>query len=197
MGKDGMEIIGKIKAPFKGVLGGDLRLKVIVLLGLLGMALVAISQFLPEKTGPQEFKNAVFTSSEYVREMETRISELIAGMQGAGRVRVMITLENAGETVYAQEETRNVDKREEAVPNSQATATTTSQKENVEQRYILVDGENGREALVKTKLEPRIQGVVILCDGADSIKVEQSITHVVTTALNIPTTRVCVAKISN
>ncbi len=186
----------KLKETVTRLFTGELRLKVLVALGLLGMALILASQFIPEKKPPPDSATAVFTSAEYTGELETRLGELVASMEGTGRVRVMITLENAGETVYAQEEKRNVDKQEEMVPNSQAAATTTSQKENVEQRYILVDGENGREALVKTRLEPRIQGVVVLCEGADNPLVEQSITHVVTTALNIPTTRVAVVKIS-
>ncbi len=191
-----MPTLAKLKESVSNLFTGDLRIKVLVALGLLGMALILASQFMPEKKPPPDSATAVFTSAAYAGELETRLCDLVSAMEGTGRVRVMITLENAGETVYAQEEKRNVDKQEEMVPNSQETATTTTQKENVEQRYILVDGENGREALVKTRLEPRIQGVVVLCEGADNPVAEQSITHVVTTALNIPTTRVAVVKIS-
>jgi stage III sporulation protein AG len=176
----------------------ELRLKAIVALGVLGMLLVLISQFMPAKKPAPSGDTALFTAGEYAASLEARLTELISGMEGAGRVRLMVTLENAGETVYAQEEVRNVDKHEEAVPTLETAAKTVSQKENVEQRYILVEGENGRrEALVEKELEPRIQGVVVLCEGAGRPAVVESITHVVTTALNIPTTRVCVVKISN
>ena len=60
-----------------------------------------------------------------------------------------------------------------------------------------MDSEYGKkEALVLTQLEPKIQGVVIVCEGAGNIRVEADLTNVVTTALNIPSTRVCVVKIS-
>jgi stage III sporulation protein AG len=191
-----MSVVEKLAGPLKKLGPGDWRLKLVVVLGLLGMALIAVSQFLPEKKPPPDSATAVFTSSDHAAMLEERLTGLIAEMDGAGRVRVMVTLENAGETVYAQEESRNVDKLEE-IPAEQASATTTSQKENIEQRYILVDGENGgREALVRTQIEPRVQGVVVLCEGAGNLLVEQSITHVVTTALNVPTTRVAVVKIT-
>jgi stage III sporulation protein AG len=191
-----MSVVEKLAGPLKKLGPGDWRLKLVVVLGLLGMALIAVSQFLPEKKPPPDSATAVFTSSDYAAALEERLTGLITEMDGAGRVRVMVTLENAGETVYAQEETRNVDKHEE-VPAEQASATTTSAKENIEQRYILVEGENGgREALVRTQIEPRVQGVVVLCEGAGNLLVEQSITHVVTTALNVPTTRVAVVKIT-
>lgn len=192
-----MSVVEKITEPLKKLGKGDWRLKLVVTLGLLGMALIAISQFLPEKKPQPDSATAVFTSADYAAQLEERLTSLIGDMDGAGRVRVMITLANAGETVYAQEETRNVDKQAEEVPAEQATATTKVEKENIEQRYILVEGENGRrEALVKTQIEPRVQGVVVLCDGAGNPVVEQSITHVVTTALNVSTTRVAVVKIT-
>jgi stage III sporulation protein AG len=192
-----MSVVEKLAGPLKKLGPGDWRIKLVVALGLLGMALVAVSQFLPEKRPPPDSATAVFTSSsDYAAALEERLTGLIAEMDGAGRVRVMVTLENAGETVYAQEQTRNVDKQEET-PAEQASAVTTSQKENIEQRYILVEGRNGgREALVRAQMEPRVQGVVVLCEGAGNLMVEQSITHVVTTALNVPTTRVAVVKIT-
>ena len=192
-----MSVAEKLSASLKKLGKGDWRLKLVVALGLLGMALIAVSQFLPERKPRPDAATAVFTSADHVAALEERLTGLIGEMEGAGRVRVMITLENAGETIYAQEETRNVDKQEEEIPAEAATAVTTVKKENIEQRYILVEGENGRrEALVKTQNEPRVQGVVVLCDGAGDPFVEQSITHVVTTALNVPTTRVAVVKIT-
>jgi len=60
-----------------------------------------------------------------------------------------------------------------------------------------VDTEFGRrEALVLTRRPPRVQGVVIVCEGADNILVQEKLISVVTTALGIPSTRVSVVKIT-
>lgn len=43
-------------------------------------------------------------------------------------------------------------------------------------------------------LEAKVQGVVVVCEGADDIVVEQQVVDAVATALNIPTSKVCVTK---
>ena len=49
--------------------------------------------------------------------------------------------------------------------------------------------------MLKTERLPKIQGVVVVCEGAGSMTVQQRVTEVVATALDIPYTKVCVTKI--
>ena len=57
-------------------------------------------------------------------------------------------------------------------------------------------GSGKKEALLKTQKQPTIQGVVVVCEGAGSMIVQERVTQVVTTALGIPYNKVCVTKIS-
>lgn len=176
---------------------GDKKIKLVVALGLAGMLLILLSQFWPGKKAEPDntaLGESQFTSAEYAAELETRLTDLLCGMSGVGETKVFITLEDSGETVYAQEEKRNTDKQQET--GAAEASGKITQRENVEQKYIIVDGSTGKEALIKSQLQPKIQGVVVVCEGAGNPVTEQSIIHVVTTALNIPTTRVCVVKIS-
>lgn len=43
--------------------------------------------------------------------------------------------------------------------------------------------------------EPTIRGVVVACDGGESAGVQSAITELLTTVLNIPSTKVCVTKL--
>ncbi|MBQ2944703.1 MAG: hypothetical protein IJD93_08455 [Ruminococcus sp.] len=43
--------------------------------------------------------------------------------------------------------------------------------------------------------EPTVRGVVVACKGADSAMVCSNITQLLTTALNIPSTKVCISKL--
>lgn len=43
--------------------------------------------------------------------------------------------------------------------------------------------------------EPTIRGVVVACDGGDSAGVKSDITDLLTTVLNIPSTKVCISKL--
>jgi len=192
----------KYTGKFKRYFSKDLRLKIIVMLGLLGMALILISQFAqtggsgPAPGQPQGMRNAEFTNEEYINHLEERLRNLISEIEGVGRNKVMITLESGVQYVYAQELRRSTDSTAGGSAGG-ALAAGGRVHESIEERFILVDTEFGRrEALVLTRLPPRVQGVVIVCEGADNILVEQKLISVVTTTLGIPSTRVSVVKIS-
>ena len=55
---------------------------------------------------------------------------------------------------------------------------------------------NGSEktALIEKTMEPVVQGVVVVCQGADDIKVISDITNAVSVALNVTSNRICVIK---
>ena len=187
----------KLAQGVKKFFSGDGKIRLIVILGLLGMALILLSQFFDGgsgKTKEVDTATAQFTSEEYIAELEGKLTALITGIDGVGEARVMVTLESGVEYIYAQEEKRNTDTTREG--GTTEVSGKVYEKENVEQKYILVDQNGKKQPLLQTELQPKIQGVVIVCEGADNVRVEQSLTNVVTTALNIPSTRVCVVKIN-
>jgi len=191
----GLENTGSLLKQF---FAKDLKLKVIVLLGILGMVLILLSQFADDgQTGreqPQTIHNAELVNQEFVTQLEERLQSLISEIEGVGRNRVMVTLESGVEYVYAQEQRRSTDTTHGAGGEIPVGGRT---QESVEQRFILVDTEFGRrEALVLTRIPPRVQGVIIVCEGANNPVVEQKLISVVTTALGIPSTRVSVVPIS-
>lgn len=192
--------VSRFAKAVKEFFSGEGKLKLIVLLGIAGMILILVSQLAGRDKAPQEPPDeatATFTTEEYIAGLEDKLTNLVTGIEGVGRAQVMVTLESGVEYVYAQEEKRNTDTTREPGGEEQP-AVTVMQKENVEQKYILIETEYGkREALVLTQLQPKVQGVVVVCEGADSIYVQQKLTSVVTTALGIPSTRVCVVKIEN
>lgn len=197
-----MPDIKKLVEGLKAFFTAERKLGFIVLLGILGMVLILISRFwggddmkLTASEEPPDPGLVQFTADAYAAGLEAKLCDLITGIEGVGHARVMVTLENNGQYVYAVEEKRNVDKTVE--PQAEGEKDRVTSKENVQQSYILVDTSYGqRQALVETQLEPKVQGVVIVCEGAGNIHVKQSLINVVTTALNIPSTRVCVEKIS-
>ena len=192
---------GKLSREVRAFFSGDFKLKLIVMLGILGMAFILISQLMdtgrnpsPGQTPPGSL-NAELTTEEYIEALEARLQSLISQIDGVGRNRVMVTLESGVQYVYAQEQRRSTDTTREG---GEDLAVSGRFSESVEQRFILVDTEFGRrEALVLTRLPPRVQGVVIVCQGAGNVFVEEKLISVVTTALGIPSTRVSVVKISD
>jgi stage III sporulation protein AG len=183
----------KLPEILSKLFSGDRKIKLIVALGLVGMLLVLLSQFLPGEKREVDSRTAQFTSKEYLDELETELTALITGIEGVGRAEVMVTLENGYEYRYAKEEKRGTDTTREG---GEDTAQRIHEKETLEETYLLVDQNGARQPLLQTEVQPRIQGVVVVCDGAADPRVQLTLTGVLTTALNIPSTKVYIARIS-
>lgn len=182
----------KLDAVFKGK-----HSRVLLFIGIAGMALIFLSTVI--QTGGSNKPNpsvgaGQMTSQEYVAQLEERLTGIVGSIEGVGRCQVMVTAESGVEYVYAVEESQNVNRTNSY--NGDEVARET-QQQNTEQKYIVVDAGNGKkEALLKTERQPAIQGVVVVCEGAGSMVVQERVTQVVTTALGIPYTKVCVTKLS-
>ena len=179
-----------------GLLKSEKRVVLITVIGICGIVLILLSSLIsggkyePQLQGIQDVGTGDF--SDYSDWLEHRLGIMIAEIEGVGRSRVMVTVQDTGEYVFVQEEKRNVDKTTDP---SLTERVCVVERENIEQKYVLVD--SGRQALIKTQLKPSVQGVVVICEGADDVYVQSRVVNVVTTALHITSTRVCVEKITS
>ena len=161
--------------------------KIIIAAGITGIILIALSNLLPKsKSQPTAAAVQTLTAAEFIAQTEQRLSEIISGIDGAGSCRVMVTLENGVEYVYASQQKINSDHQQES--------DRVSQRDGSESNVILVDTANGRQGLIVTELQPTVRGVVVVCEGGDNAEVRQRVTDTVKTALNITARRVCVTK---
>ncbi|MBE6907071.1 hypothetical protein [Marasmitruncus massiliensis] len=182
-----------LKTKFTALLGGG-KSRLLVVLGIVGMGFILLSSFISTgaKNNPS-VGSADQISQEYVTQLEKRLTDLVGQVQGVGRCEVMVTAETGVEYVYAVEQNENASQTNSYEGDEVKRET---QQQNLEQKYIVVDtGSGKREALLKTQKQPAIRGVVVVCEGASSMVVQERITRVVTTALGIPYNRVCVTPI--
>ncbi|MBP0979271.1 MAG: hypothetical protein J6C55_01315 [Oscillospiraceae bacterium] len=133
-----------------------------------------------------------FDINLYELDLENRLLDIVEKIEGVGKANIMVTLENSVEYIFAQEKREKIDK----ISDYQDQATLKTQERNDEERkLLLVDGPNGkRQALVKTQLQPKIKGVVVVCQGGDNPSISQQVTSLITTVLNISSNRVYVTK---
>lgn len=160
----------------------------IVLLGLVGVFLIMISDlnFL-KTTDKTKDKN---TLSEYKLQIEKEITQLLKEIDGVGNVKVMISLESSGEAIYVQEEKNVTDKQ----INENEKSIQESEKSTYENQIVIVGSNSDKSALVEKTLQPTIQGVAVVCSGADDISVISAVTNSVAVVLNVPTHKICVTK---
>ncbi len=176
----------KITALFKG----DKKIKLIVLAGILGILFIFLSGGKTENVQKKsnETVSSSFSAEELSVQMENKLTALVGGISGVGHCNVMITYENGIEYVYANESKSTSDVMDEGEGGKK------QEKISQENSLVIIDTGNGKEALRVKEIQPKVRGVVVVCDGADNISVRQRVVDAVTTALDISSAKVYVAK---
>ena len=116
---------------------------------------------------------------ETVREasLEQRLEELLAQIEGAGAVRVLLTEDVGRETVWQTDVQSDADSvREDTV--------------------ILEDSDRNETGLVRRTTEPSYRGAVILCQGADAPSVKLAIVEAVRCVTGLGADQISVQKMN-
>lgn len=151
--------------------------------GSAGLLLIMMSSLLPDKKAApepiKEQRQSVCKSLDFCRDTENRLADFLMNIDGAGEVRVYLTVGSEARYVYATEGrySRSENKTEE------------------EEKYVIVGGGSDKNALVETIEAPEITGAVIACSGGGDAAVREQIYKAASAALGIPTAKIYVAKI--
>lgn len=150
--------------------------RLVLLLGVAGIALLALSELWPApQSEPQAASaQAAGTASEqsYEQQLEQRLEDLIAQVSGAGATQVMVTLESTEETIYALDTQQK------------------GESDLAETHVLLGDG----SALAETTLTPSVCGVAVVCEGGGDVTTVARITELLSALLDLPTNRISVQK---
>ena len=171
----------------------DKKTRMIIFVGLLGVILLLLSGLFSnddKATVDRSAQTVDLSLEEYGRNLEKQLTDLIQQIQGVGKAQVFISFENSQEYVYATEEKHTYDTSEDYSGEDQQRQISDSTQTN----YLLVDGQDGKQALLTTQRQPTVQGVVVVCEGADQVFIQERVFGAVTTALNLPSNRVFVTK---
>jgi len=145
----------------------------------------------PGEIPGQDLAGENHTDEAYAAAMETRLEEILEGMSGVGEAEVMITLEASGELVVEKDvPSLRSDVREE---DSEGGSRMSSQQEQSETTvYSTLDGES--QPYVVKRILPRVQGVLVVAEGAGTGAVARTVTEVVQALFDVEAHRVKVVK---
>lgn len=178
----------KVKDAFLENLKKDKAVKIVLVLGICGIALIYLSTWFEPGQKKAEPEPAVGEVSpvDTEKRLEAELARIVRAITGEEDPAVMVTLESTGRTVYAADEKRNTQEsgREgNAVQNSE---------ENEKAHIILKDAEGAQHALTVTEIQPKIKGVVIVSRYAGDPVIREKLTDAVRTALDVSSAKVCV-----
>lgn len=127
----------------------------------------------------------------YIRQLEQRLRETLSQMEGVGKVRVMITLQSSRELVVEKEQPYLRSTTNEN--DSQGGNRSVNQMETEENTVYRTDGSISEPYVVKT-LPPRVEGVVVVAEGAGSGTVNRTIVEMVQALFGVEAHKVKVVK---
>lgn len=184
--------LAMLKNYKKKLLSSDKNIKIIVVIGIVAIVFIMFSEINDGK-GTKEQKesksNYYKNSVDYVEYIENKIHKIVSSIENVGTAEIMVTLKSGEENVYVQEERTNSDTIK---TNSDKGNNKEQNKDTYEEKVVIIDKNGKKDALVKTTIEPKIKGVVIVCDTGDNPIVQNNIYNAVTTALDISSARVSI-----
>lgn len=177
-------MIGKWSTMLKACFAAAGRRRLLVAVGVLGIALLALSELLPRREPVSSDGAApVVTARAVEQALEERITTLLSAVEGVGACQVMVTLENTAQAVYAAN-----------TATQTVTGTDGGNSLSSEETLLMVETDTGPVGLPVTELQPAVKGVAVVCRGGDDPAVCQRVVDLVTTAFHISDRRVCVVK---
>ena len=191
-----MDMIRDIK------LDADKKEKIVIFF-LLGVFFLLIATPVSDLTGNRKKQKSTKTGTSqqtqqkkiqekdaYITALENKLEQTIEGMEGAGKVDVMITLKDNGEKIldknqpYESEEETNTEENKESKKN----------RIQNNQETVLVETEGNTEPIIVRELYPDIEGVVVVCEGGDKSALTVKIKEAVQALFSIDAHKIVVCK---
>lgn len=121
---------------------------------------------------------AVSSSSQYAKELEDKLCNVLSNVAGAGNVSVMVTLECGTEIKVATS-------KEERTNTSAGTNNNTQSVTIVESPVIV-----GKEPLVLMEILPKVKGVIVVAKGANNVNVRLELLRAVQALIDVSANQV-------
>lgn len=127
----------------------------------------------------------------YKDELEKQLTEVLSGMAGVGRVQVMITLKSSAELVVEKE--KPISKSSTTESDAQGGNRSISTGEYGEKVIYYTSGNESVPYVVMTYV-PRIEGVLVVAEGAGNGTVNKTITDAVCALFDVEAHKIKVVK---
>ncbi len=148
----------------------EIYIAVIFAVIIIGIYLSTLGSPTKSDSGPgqnsTETSTTFSSSQEYAEYIENKLVNVLASVKGAGQVKVILTLEDGFEYIYAKEEETKV--------SADGGKVTTS-------NIVLIDG----KPVLEKEVYPQVKGVVVTASGADDVSVRLNLLSALQTVIEV------------
>lgn len=141
----------------------DKNKAVLLISAALGLFLIAFGGLFTTKSN--ESTPSYADVGFYTEFLEGRIRELCLSVDGISEANVFLTIDCSSEYVY----------------------------EGSGSDYLILTNDSGEEAVLLCEIYPKVRGVAVVCTGGDDPQVRQTVTELLSAALDLPTNKIRVA----
>ena len=134
-------------------------------------------------------KDTTSTSSlsQYTTELENKLSATLSQIEGAGSVSVMITLDGSSQLILAYE----TESKSNTTDNTTSSGTSTkTNNTTANSTPIIINSNSQSTPLVLSEIMPDVKGVVVVCEGANNIRVKLNILEAVQALLGVSSSQI-------
>ncbi len=201
--KDMVDLSGGKKENRDMAENGMTRWVILILAGILLLILAWPSQKqdrtkknASQKTAGQNTQDETVwnTMEEYAAGQEKKVEDVLSQVEGVGDVDVMITLAASEEKITLQDEDTSQEQKKET-DSSGGSRENTAAKTKTE--HVLIEEENGKNPYITQIASPKIEGVVVVAQGAGKGVVDAEIIEAIEALFPIESHKIKVLRKGN
>ncbi len=164
----------------------DKKTALFIVVGFTAILIIFLSELSNSGTNNKDNKSNSedMPSITYCEYLEDKVQEIVESIEGAGEAKVMITLSETTEYIYA---TNDKDTRK----NSENADDSTFEND-----YVIIENNSNDTGLLIKTIEPKVRGVAVVCEGGNDSTVQRQIYSAVSAVLNISTSRISISKLN-
>ena len=118
----------------------------------------------------------------YEKQLERRLTEVLQTMEGVGRVEVMITIKDSGESIVEKDSAKS---ERETMEEDGSAKRTEQEVQSQEETVFSGSGSSGQKPFVTKSVSPRIEGVLVVAEGGGKPAVVKNISDAVLALLPV------------
>ena len=150
------------------------KFRYVILVAVIGLILMLI----PTRSGTGSETKQTEPTVTARQDVAQELTQILSQLQGAGKVKVMLTVREGETTEYQIDED-----------------ITNGENGSVRQDTVIVtDGSRNQQGLIRQVNPPQYLGAIVLCEGADSAAVRLSIIEAVSKVTGLGTDKISVLK---
>ena len=133
------------------------------------------------------------TGGSYGKSLGRRLEQVLADVEGVGKVKVMITLQDEGELVVEKDRTQNSQNSSE---QDGAVKRSSTEGQFQEETVYSQNGTSAGEPFVKKEVAPKVEGVLVVAEGGGDAKIVKNISDAVLALFSVEAHKIKVVKMN-